>query len=338
MLAYANQARLLFLFLCWKICNKKILLVAEPSGLGDYIYVRPIFKIIKNSNKYGTCKCILIGTSRWKDFAIDVDGEFCDGFIWLDNPYKPRMYETLALKFFVFDYFVNFRHYEGRHYWERLQKIVKAKKLFHTTSYDNESKIYGYYEARFFNMISKMFDECHYDEKWFQWSPDYSLISSRKIFIPDSHYIVVHCVGYSQGVMLEKQIKAVLNAVNLFENETKKNLKVIFIGSTSDEKKLGYLFSKNNSNIINACGMYRISELSLLLKKADAFVAIDSGISHMAVTLGIPLLILGSRRPDLPTPLHFSKGIMYLIDDYKVQNIDALVIKNAVHKLLLKTV
>ena len=138
--------------------------------------------------------------------------------------------------------------------------------------------------------------------------------------------------------MLEKQIKAVLNAVNLFENETKKNLKVIFIGSTSDEKKLGYLFSKNNSNIINACGMYRISELSLLLKKADAFVAIDSGISHMAVTLGIPLLILGSRRPDLPTPLHFSKGIMYLIDDYKVQNIDALVIKNAVHKLLLKTV
>ena len=47
MLAYANQVRLLFLFLFWKICNKKILLVAEPSGLGDYIYVRPIFKIIK---------------------------------------------------------------------------------------------------------------------------------------------------------------------------------------------------------------------------------------------------------------------------------------------------
>ena len=84
------RLKILLKILKFKLTGKKMILINEAAGLRDYLWVRNYFKVLKNHPKYSKYKIVFLATERWLDFAKDMDSDYVDIFIPLDNPYKLR--------------------------------------------------------------------------------------------------------------------------------------------------------------------------------------------------------------------------------------------------------
>lgn len=72
---------------------------------------------------------------------------------------------------------------------------------------------------------------------------------------------------------------------------TKFNYDIIFVGN--DPIKLDLEINHNKFKIINYCGQTSLNDLIVLVKNAKFVLGNDSGIFHMSVALGTPVLAIG---------------------------------------------
>jgi lipopolysaccharide heptosyltransferase II len=72
------------------------------------------------------------------------------------------------------------------------------------------------------------------------------------------------------------------------------NAKIILIGSQEDKESNNNIIRLCRSSVINAAGMTSIGSLLALLKKADIFIGVDSGPSHIGALTDKPTVILYS--------------------------------------------
>ncbi len=68
-----------------KEIKPKSLLLIRLDAIGDYVLFRNFIEVLRNSQKYKDYKITLLGNSAWKSLCEELDGEFVDGFIWLDR-------------------------------------------------------------------------------------------------------------------------------------------------------------------------------------------------------------------------------------------------------------
>lgn len=95
---------------------------------------------------------------------------------------------------------------------------------------------------------------------------------------------------------------------HLFEKLKETNYKVTLIGSKSQKKKL-VMFGKTNEQIKVLAGELPLNKLPILLNSSILFVGLDSGLTHLALRLGIPTVAIiggGMHGKFLPSPC--SKG------------------------------
>jgi ADP-heptose:LPS heptosyltransferase len=67
------------------IIEKKNILLIRLDAIGDYVLFRNYIEILKKSKKYKNYKITLIGNIAWKNLAEELDSQFIDEFIWIDN-------------------------------------------------------------------------------------------------------------------------------------------------------------------------------------------------------------------------------------------------------------
>ncbi len=79
--------------------------------------------------------------------------------------------------------------------------------------------------------------------------------------------------------------------------------RVILFGSGKDRLD-GEQISQSSSNVLNLCGETTLGDAVDLLSVVDIAVANDSGLMHVAASVGIPLVgLYGSTNPGLTPPL-----------------------------------
>ena len=87
---------------------------------------------------------------------------------------------------------------------------------------------------------------------------------------------------------------------------------IILIGSGHQKEKLLRIKS-NSTNVSVIAGELQLNELSTLITKCDLFIGLDSGLSHMALKLNIPMIaIIGGGQFNRFFPWGLSKYSIYL--------------------------
>ncbi len=74
-------------------------------------------------------------------------------------------------------------------------------------------------------------------------------------------------------------------------NKLKEKHKIVLLGSAKQKNVLKELVGKNNNTTILA-GELKLFEIPLLLKQAKLFIGQDSGLTHMALKMGTPLIAI----------------------------------------------
>jgi lipopolysaccharide heptosyltransferase I len=92
----------------------------------------------------------------------------------------------------------------------------------------------------------------------------------------------------------------------------KEKYKIILLGSKSQKKDLEELCHED-VNVKILAGELNLYEIPLLLKRAKFYIGLDSGITHMALKVGIPLIaIIGGGEFGRFFPYKESKNVKYL--------------------------
>lgn len=66
----------------------------------------------------------------------------------------------------------------------------------------------------------------------------------------------------------------------------------VFIGSAGDREEVDGILNEMKTAGLNWCGETSLGELAALLERSDLFVGIDSGPSHLAAGVGVPVVVL----------------------------------------------
>ena len=76
------------------------------------------------------------------------------------------------------------------------------------------------------------------------------------------------------------------------------NIQAILVGSKDDKEKINNIIAKSKTREVNIAGKTTLSELLVLIKRADIFIGVDSGPSHIAASVERPSVILYSGTND----------------------------------------
>jgi len=92
--------------------------------------------------------------------------------------------------------------------------------------------------------------------------------------------------------------------------------KIVLLGSENEKDKLEFI-KNGNENILNTGGMYNISDLPSIIKKSVLYIGNDSGLTHIALKLDVPLIaIIGGGNYGKFFPLEEENPkVVYLYDE-----------------------
>ena len=297
-LCIVNNLKILFYY----IKKKKLILINEAGGLGDYLWVRSYFEVIKQSEKYKDYKLVFCGTKRWRDFALKYDSKNVDAWLFFNNPYNPKSLEYFCCFFVIFNIFVNFRL--SQYQWAKFSNSVKAKKIFG----DNNAK-QGFYIDRNNSIITQLLELPN------NFKHSLPLLKNTKIKLPEK-YIVLVPSGYSMGELTKEQLNSISNSLY-----NKYKLPILFLGEKRNLHIYKELKSKLNCNIplINCCNKIKESELPSIINNATLIVTPNTSIYHIALLRNKPcicFLIKDNNFIKTRTDL-----VLYICDDKSIQNI-----------------
>jgi len=89
---------------------------------------------------------------------------------------------------------------------------------------------------------------------------------------------------------------------------------IILLGNESEKEILDEL-AKENHNIINLAGMVTINEAAFIIQKARLFIGNDSGLTHLAHYLDVPLIaIIGGGKHNIFFPYREREDSIFLFN------------------------
>ena len=108
--------------------------------------------------------------------------------------------------------------------------------------------------------------------------------------VKDDTLVVLHpYAGFSSKHWLDERFCALAE-------ELSKELaaKIAFVGSDADKERIEALRKRCSAPLFNAAGATTLGMLARLLKRADLFIGVDSGPSHLAAVMRTPSVVLYS--------------------------------------------
>lgn len=281
------------LFICLKIIffkctNKKIIIINEAAGLGDYIWTRNYFRLLKIDPKYSMYKIVFLGTKRWAEFAKAYDSKYVDLFYFFKKPYSPTFLELIALRIFHFDIFINFRFNDDL--WNKMIKTIRAQNIF---NYEANGNFVEESKNNFFKTITNISDD-------FQHELPILYIPKH---LPEKPFIVYTPSGYSVGE-LNNNI-----GLSIIKYYCEKSINVCILGTKSDINFFEYISKNIDANLqkylYNACGKYKIYELPYIINESNFIVTPDTSILHFAIQLKKKVICLYKKTVNKSKNAHY---------------------------------
>ena len=301
----------LFKILLYKIKKEKIIVINEAAGLGDYIWVRSYFKLIKNNEKYKDHKIFMLTTKRWTDFAKDFDSEYVDMFLPFKDPYAPKFAELLPLRLINADIFINFR--ANQNYWDKINNTVNAQIIIDNQNITNKE---GFYSERYNAIISQLLP---IPSDW-----HHSLNYKTKVKKDYGDYILLVLSGYTEGKLTLHQLKIIIN-----ELLKKYNYPIMLLGQKKDSKTYNTLATAGlKAHLINGCNKFKTYELPYIVDKAKLVITPNTSTLHMAILLNKKTLCFNSSMKHL----YQSENITYITSSERISTINDDTIIEAIQK------
>ena len=118
---------------------------------------------------------------------------------------------------------------------------------------------------------------------------------------PNTKWVGI-AIGSGQGL---KAIQPVVLETLIWELHQREHIGIVLIGG-GKEVALAKLLSQNNrcDRVVNRVGRINLADLPALIERLSVFVGVDSGVTYMADTLGIPMVYLpGPANPKDQEPI-----------------------------------
>lgn len=254
-----------------------VVLTTESGGLGDYLWFRSYYSVIRKHYSPKICRIIIIGMRQWIPLVYEWDSDHTtnhfDVYRAFESPDNPLKIESFFFKLFKANVYLNFR---ARH----IKQIVKSKDHFFGLGF-RETK--QYYETANNAVMCQWLSI----PDGFKHKPPLLPIRKEELKKP---YIVVVEGGNTQGKLSDKQISDIVKLIvskgyNVFYNGDYKRLLSI----------LNSKFSTLNSQIIDGY-KYPLKEYPTIVAQSKFVVTVNTFIYHLAIQLEKPVVVISANE------------------------------------------
>lgn len=266
----------------WRMLRQPVVvLTTESGGLGDYLWFRSYYSVIRKHYATRKSRLIVIGMRQWVPLVYDWDCEpktdHFDIYRSFESPDNPLKVESVFFRLFKADVYVDFR---ARH----LKQLVKTNEHYYGLGFREMKQ---YYESANNAVISQWFQL----PDGFRHKPPLLSISDLKrqgeLHKP---YVVVVEGGNTQGKLSDKQISDIVKLIiskgyNVFYNGDYKRLLSI----------LNSKFSTLNSQIIDGY-KYPLKEYPTIVAQSKFVVTVNTFIYHLAIQLEKPVVVISANE------------------------------------------
>lgn len=98
---------------------------------------------------------------------------------------------------------------------------------------------------------------------------------------------------------------------------------VLLVGSDKETRLADRFIAQYQGEVLNACGEFDLLQTTALIAKADYFVGNDSGLGHLASSVGVPTCtVFGVGEPNRYRPWG-NKAIWVQDQDFEIKNISS---------------
>ena len=256
-----------------------VVLTTESGGLGDYLWFRSYYSVIREHYAPKQCKIIVVGMRQWEPLALKLDNSsqinHFDIYRSFESPDHPLKIESLFFKLFQANVYVNFR---ARH----LKHLVKAKEHYFGLGFRDTKQ---YYETANNDVIN-------------QWFPLPTTFKHKPPLLPIANksrdealskpYVVVVEGGNTQGKLSEEQTLTIIKQIsskgyNIFFNGN-------YQGLINNSK-----FKIQNSKLIDGY-TYPLSEYPTVVSRCKFVVTVNTFVYHLAIQLEKPCVVMSANE------------------------------------------
>lgn len=304
--------------LFYKLQGKKLILINSAAGLGDYLWIRNYFELIKNSKEYRNSAIILLATERWMSFAKELDKQNIDLFINFHNPHRPLFTESFLLRAFKFDIFLTF--FPKMHCYQGINSFVTADKHIDAETFLEESFANKFYESRHNLIVSQLVDVPN------DFKHTLPIVTEGRK--PNGSYAVLVPEGFAMGELSVEQLSLIVDKL-----DSDYEMSVILLGLKRHEKMFSKLkkIVKNNQRLLNGCGKYKEIDLLEIIDGASLVITPNTSIYHMALQLNKKTICLTKNAP---MALDFeAKDIKYIVTEGELKEISPEEILDTMEKI-----
>lgn len=266
----------------WRLLGQPVVvLTTESGGLGDYLWFRSYYSVIREHYSPKICRIIVIGMRQWLPLVYEWDDNpktnHFDIYRAFESPDNPLKIESLFFKLFKADIYLNFRA-------SHIKQIVKSKEHYFGLGF-RETK--QYYETANNAVMCQWFS---IPDEFKHKPPLLPIADIKRKETLLNPYIVVVEGGNTQGKLSDKQLLAIVKHIiskgyNVFYNGDYKRLLSTLKSQTSNLKP----------QIINGY-QYPLKEYPTILAQSQFVVTVNTFIYHIAIQLEKPVVVISANE------------------------------------------
>ncbi len=290
-----------FVSLPKKNTHKSILLI-RLDAIGDYILFRNYIEIIIKSDEFKGYKITLVGNHIWKILSEELDSDWIDNFIWVDNNkfnssifYKCKKLREISSKkydvvinpvysreFYIGDSIVKYVHSNNKIGSDSdLSNITLSNKTISDKYYTkliptNNKVIFEFYR-------NKLFFESFLNTKIDIVKPIINHEGFKPIKDMPEKYALVFI-----GANAEYRKWNIENFVKVSQIiHSKYNLKIVLCGASSEIEIANNFHDLFKEKYINLVSSTTLIELLYVIHKAKLIISNETSVPHFAVALDV---------------------------------------------------
>ena len=265
----------------WRIKRQPIVvLTTESGGLGDYIWFRSYYSVIRDHFSPKQCRIVIVGMRQWEPLALgmdkNADSNHFDIYRPFESPDNPLKIESLFFKLFKADVYVNFR---ARH----LKQLVRAKEHYFGKGFRETKQYYEIANNSVMNQWFKLPDN-------FKHGPTLLPIDDSRKKNLAKPYVVFVERGNTQGQLSEEQ------TITIVKKILSQGFSIFFNGNY---KRLVSVI--NPHQIPNDCQIidgytFPLTEYPTVVTNSRYVVTVNTFVYHLATQLEKPVIVLSANE------------------------------------------
>lgn len=325
----------------------KTLMILKLDAIGDYVVFRNFIEILKNEPKYSEYRFTLCASASVKTLAEETEKNYIDEFIWIDTRrfYTNYLYRFQVLRLINRKGFEIVIHptYSREHISDKLvyasNAVVRVGNSGNGSNISNSEK--KQFDSYYTTLIDTETDEKILKFEFFRYKKFFEILLNKKINLNKPFINLVDTNTSHFHDMLSRPYAVIFPGATSPRRRwapsgfaeicdwlsSHYNLNIVMAGSQQDIDIASEIIRKaSTKKIINLTGKTKLSELALLLLKAEMLVSNDTSAVHIAAAVNTKNILCISNgnhfKRFIPYPAEVCENFCYICPDELEKNIN----------------